>query len=217
LSRQTVSLKVDTEGQSAGKDRDQLREMLNEELDRRGVKEAPSAVEALLDRIQASESPLGRAVFYAGGLKQLADYAVGIYKIFKHADTMQQPEWLEPPARASYRVFGDGRSWVGVDLDLGASAWLERILDDASVRMGNLASVEVWLAWDPEPRTSTSRLAVHIGPERVGVLDAAGEGLYEAEMESASHSDEVPFTNAVLHRRKSSPMYVLELTAPSKD
>ena len=57
---------------SEGKTRDELREMLTAELVRHDVKEAPFAIEMMLDRIQASETSLGRARFTLGGLKTAA-------------------------------------------------------------------------------------------------------------------------------------------------
>jgi hypothetical protein len=83
--------------------------------------------------------------------------------------------------------------------------------------MGNMATMSAWLAWDPEPQTADSRLAVHIGARRVGVLGDEDAARFLGEMDAASRSDELPFTFAGLFRWNSPPRYVLEIWAPSKE
>lgn len=200
--------------QSSGKSRDQLKEMLRTELDRRGVKERPMAIEMALDSIEASSSAFGRARLTMTGLKLATDFAAGLYRIFRDPESHQSPDWLQPPARASYDVRGDHRNPIGVDLDPGAQSWLDRVLDESSTVMGNIATMSAWLAWDPEPQTADSRLAVHIGAQRVGVLSDEDAALFQGEMDAASRSDEVPFTFAGLFRWNSPPKYVLEIWAP---
>jgi hypothetical protein len=203
--------------QSGGKSRDQLREMLRTELDRRGLKERPVAIEMALDSIEASSSAFGRARLTMTGLKLATDFATGIYRIFRNPESHQTPEWLQPPARASYDARGDHRNPIGVDLDPGAQSWLDRVLDEGSTMMGNMATMSAWLAWDPEPQTADSRLAVHIGARRVGVLGDEDAARFLGEMDAASRSDELPFTFAGLFRWNSPPRYVLEIWAPSKE
>jgi hypothetical protein len=200
--------------QGAGKTRDQLREMLTAELGRREAKEAPFAMEMMLDKIQAPETPLGRARFTLSGLKAAAGLFSGVVKMLRNPDSMEQPEWLEPPPRATYEIYADHRNAVGIELDPVAEAWLDRVLDEASAITRDMATVKAWLAWDPEPQTPSSRLAAHIGAERVGVVPDADVRLFQAAMDSASRSNGVPFTPAALHRRKNSPRYMLEVFAP---
>jgi hypothetical protein len=194
----------------------QLKEMLITELDRRGIRERPVAIEMALDSIEASNSAFGRARFTMTGLKLATELATGLYRIFRDPEPHQSPEWLQPPDRASYDARGDHHNPIGVDLDPGIQSWLDRVLDEGSTMMGSMATMSVWLAWDPEPQTADSRLAVHIGEKRVGVLGDEDAALFQGEMEAASRSDEVPFTFAGLFRWNSPPKYVLEIWAPSK-
>ena len=201
---------------SDGKTRDQLREMLTAELVRHEVKEAPFAIEMMLDKIQAPETPLGRARYTLSGLKAAAGLVTGVVKMLRDPDTMEQPEWLEPPPRATHQIYADHRNAIGVELDPEAEAWLDRVLNEASVITGDMATVKAWLTWDPEPQMPSSRLVVHIGADRVGVVPDADVPFFQTAMDSASSSDGVPFTPAALHRRKNSPRYVLEVFAPQK-
>jgi len=190
--------------------------MLTAELLRREVREAPFAIEMMLDKIQAPETPLGRARFTLSGLKAAAGLVTGVVKMLRDPDTMEQPEWLEPPPRATHQIYADHRNAIGVELDPEAEAWLDRVLNEASVITGDMATIKAWLTWDPEPQMRSSRLVVHIGTDRVGVVPDADVPLFQTAMDSASSSDGVPFTPAALHRRKNSPRYVLEVFAPQK-
>jgi hypothetical protein len=202
---------------SGGKNRDQLREMLKSEFDRRGAKEGPIAIEMMLDTMGVSDSLFGRARLTASGLKVARDYTTGLYKFFRDLESWKSPEWLEPPERASYDMRGDQRNLVGVDLDPAAEVWLNQVVDGAPTITSDIASVSAWLAWDPEPQVAASRLAVHIGAERVGALVQADVAQFQSAMDSAAHSDELPFTHASLWRRKSPPKFVLEIWAPKED
>ena len=140
----------------------------------------------------------------------------GVVKMFRNPEAMEQPEWLQPPPRATHQIWPDHRTAVGVELDPGAEEWLDRVLNEASALTHDMATVKAWLVWDPEPRSPSSSLAVHIGAERVGILSHADVWLFQTAMDSASRSGGVPFTPAALHRRKSSPRYVLEVWAPQE-
>jgi hypothetical protein len=199
-----------------GKTRDQLREMLTAELVRREVKEGPFAIEMMLDRILVSENPISRARSTLSGLKAAAALVTGVVKLLRDPETKEQPEWLEPPPRATHQIWADHRNAVGVELDPAAETWLDRVLNEAAAIIGDMTTVKAWLTWDPEPQEPSSRLAVHIGAARVGVIPEADVRLFQTAMDSASRSDGVPFTPAALHRRKSSPRYVLEVWAPQE-
>jgi len=175
------------------------------------------AIEMMLDSIEASNSPLSRARATASGLMVVADFATGLYKVFRDPEAWNSPEWLEPPVHASCDIRGDHRNLIGVDLDPAVEAWLKRIMDEAASITSDAASVRVWLAWDPQPQVASSRLAVNIGAECVGVLADSDVAHFQSAMDSAAHSDELPFTRATLWRRKRPPRYVLEIWAPKED
>ena len=121
-----------------------------------------------------------------------------------------QPEWLLPPPRASYPA-GFGPADTMVDLDAGVAPYLDQVLAAIAFRVGNQVSVDAWLAWDPDPRTPDSRLAVHIGSLRVGVLDATATARREPLMAAAGRREEWPCVKGRLLKVHDDPPYLLAL------
>jgi hypothetical protein len=201
--------------QAKGKDRAELREMLKAEFARRGVSERPSALELQLDMIQASDTALGRTLASATALKKLFNIGVGVYKTF-HDDEepTPTPDWLAPPGRASYPARSSIRDWSGVDLEPTAERMLDAIFVSLPPMWKDLARLDAWLDWAPEPEGAQSQLAVHIGNEHVGFVEREQTERFRADMEAAAKRDELPFVEALLHRRNQPPRYVLELQAP---
>ena len=206
-------------GSRTGKTRDQLREMLHAELAHRGVSESPIAIELGLDAMLAQDSPFGKARFTVSSLKKLADIGVGIYKAFHENDnvTPRTPEWMEPPPRASYAVRTDFyRDSIGVGLGPRAEAVLDRVFDVAHSLWKDLALVNVWLSWDPEPPMDNSRIAVSIGNEKIGWVEVGKTDSYRASMDAAAERGELPFLQARLQHRDQAPRYVVEIPAPKE-
>lgn len=201
----------------SGKTRDQLREMVDAELARRGVSESPIAIELGLDAMLAQDSPFGKARFTVASLKKLADIGLGIYKAFHENEEVARltPEWMEPPARASYAMRPNPyRDSIGVELGPRAEAVLDRVFDVAHSLWKDLALVEVWLSWDPETPTDNSRIAVSIGNEKIGWVEVGKTDSYRVSMDAAAERGELPFLQAGLQRRDQAPRYVVEIPAP---
>ncbi len=196
-----------------GKDREQLRAMLTAELGRQGLTATPLQIESQLDAMLASAAPRGRGRVTFRGLKGLVGVAKGMRTLLDEG-VAPTPEWLEPPPRASYPVPANRRDWLAVPVDPAAGAWLDRALADAPMRMNDTVTLDAWLAWDPEPRTAGSRLAVHIGDQRVALLDAVTEERYRPEMAAAARRDELPLVRARVTQLHDPPRHLLELAAP---
>jgi hypothetical protein len=192
---------------SEGMDRSQRRDLLLEELGRREITLSPLAVELQLDKMD-----LGPTRAVGRGLKMLAGLASGVRKTARDG-IADPPEWLQPPPRASYPVRGY-RNWVAVELDPDAGPWLDQVLTEAPNRLNNTTQVTSWLAWDPESRTPDSRLAVHLGSERVGVVDLAATKRFVPVMEAAARRQELPWLRSRLTAVGGASTYLLELPTP---
>jgi hypothetical protein len=201
--------------QSTGKDRAQLRELFVAELTRRGLHEPPSSIEFSLDRIQDS-SLLAQARATVSTLGALGGMARFLHRVFRAPEeSLNVPDWLKPPVRANHRVgpFLDADR-VAVVLDPNAGPWLDLVLKTLPTSAGLFATLDTWLAWDPEPQSPESRLAVHIGKERVGVIDIESVALYQSVMGKTGMIYDLPVLTATVIRRRQPPRYILELPVP---
>jgi len=222
--------------EQAGKDRDQLRELLTAELERRSVTMPRAAMELALDELTNCETPLDRALFRARlgtvAVKSLFDVGSSIAKVFK-GDTSgiqvaPEPRWLDPPARASYRVETlrtekaetAGTEWAEVDVDPDASSWLDRVVEASSrVFRGmslEISTVDAWLDTDGEA-PDRRRIVVHIGAQRVGTVEGSRAAPYREAMAAAAARHELPYLRARLQRRPQPPRHLLEIAFPSND
>ena len=140
-------------------------------------------------------------------VKSLFDVGSSIAKVFK-GDTSgiqvaPEPRWLDPPARASYRVETlrtekaetAGTEWAEVDVDPGASSWLDRVVDASSrVFRGmslEVSTVDAWLDTDGEA-PDRRRIVVHIGAQRVGTVEGSRAAPYREAMAAAAARHELP-------------------------
>ena len=197
--------------QRYGKNRDELREMLNVELTRQGVNRSPLFIENTLDRMQASW--FRRSVFFVRGVKTLAEAANGIRNVFRHG-LPSQPEWLRPPQAAAHQIRANYQDWIRVELDSAAGDWLDRVMHSSAAAMLEMVAVEAWLSSDPERSQFNPRVVVHIGEPRVGAIEGEGAVPYEAEISAAARDQEYPVIPARLHRLREAPGYLLELAQP---
>jgi hypothetical protein len=78
--------------------------------------------------------------------------------------------------------------------------------------------VDVWFDRDVESPADRPRLAVSIGDQRVGVLDAATTARFADAMAAATVRGELPYIRhrAMLIQRASDPHYVLEIPTPQE-
>ncbi len=171
-------------------DREELRARLEQALSERGLSTEPLLVERQVEMILAEREPFGKARFALRTLKALKDSQTSRGSPLKGAierpnEPHDQPDWLKPPDRAAYPVRSVSPQRTPVELDPAARGWLERIKDSDPGHLAGSRSVEVWLTRDSGNPADASRLAVHIGAERVGTLRADVE-------EQRVHSDRSP-------------------------
>lgn len=196
-----------------GKDRAKLRSMLEAQLAARGLSESPLKLEQTLDHLW--DSPAEEARQTAQGVKSLGKIALGVLTMMRgreHPD-LSTPQWLEPHDRASYPVPRNAQSrWTAVRLDPGAGAWIEHVDAALPRAFGATSTFDAWL--DKQlSHTEPSRLAVHIGEQQVGTLDADATTVYTPIMDDAAQRDELPYTQARLTLTPESG-YLLELRLP---
>jgi len=131
-----------------GRDRAELRSMLESELRQRGVHESPLWVEQSLDHL---EDPPDRRRDTVEGLKLFGRIGLGIAKAVRNRELpdLTPPAWLDPPDRAVYEFPSD--HWIEVSLDPAADPWLDRV-HNATSSILDIAMLEARLRWDPEPR-----------------------------------------------------------------
>lgn len=194
---------------SDGTTRDQHRELLRAELERRGLSESATWVESRLDTLE----PDYKAPSTASALASLGKLALAVRRAVKMPEPADDPAWLVPPARASYDLALYSPEELAVDLDPDAEDWLDRVHAAANFRVGDVVRLTVWLDWataaDAEPL-----LAVAIGANRVGRLNTRASQAFATAMAAAAIRGELPRTTGQLTRRPTSPRYILEIPRP---
>ncbi len=214
---------------SHGKTRGELRTLLEKELDERGAKLDPSAVETQVDLLATERKPFGKARIAMRGLKVLGEFA-GLRRepvepmakrASRAADTEAVPASddirLELPERAAYPIVRDLNRRVVVELDPAARAWLDRVAQRVSQQGLRVVVVEVWLTWGIESSGTESHLNVYIGAERVGQLGPDVAEQLRLAMEAAAERDEDPWTHAFLSASSGTIPYVMEIPLPGDD
>jgi hypothetical protein len=120
------------------------------------------------------------------------------------------PNWLRPPARASYPVVTSRNRTSAVEFDPTAQEWIERLRVEPRRRIGPMIRVKVWLSRD-EP---SGRLIVHSGEQRVGLIRRTDEAVFDKTMRAAAIFDEDPVVDAVLAAPADRDWAVLEIRLP---
>jgi hypothetical protein len=96
-------------------------------------------------------------------------------------------------------------------LERRAGTWLDQVHDALPKLLDRSVDFDAWLDWsDPERRS----LGVHVGEQRVGVLDEDAMTAFSPVMTAADQRDELPYTTARLTRRPNAE-YLLELGLPT--
>jgi hypothetical protein len=199
--------------EGVGKDRQQLRAMLERELASRGVSQSPLWFEQALDHLH--DTPAEKRELLVKGLISAGKLGIKALKGIREGRSLPDlsaPDWLKPPARAAWSVPRQhpGR-WAEVKIAEGGEEWLDRVHHTIPRLFGSTASLEAWLDWDTD---ETGYLAVHIGEPRVGRLDESATTAYRAVMDAARERDELPYTQARLTPRPRPAGYLLEVQLP---
>ena len=190
-------------------DRNRLRTELVAELGRRGITEGPMWVEGQLDHLETGRQPLGTGPPQPAGAED-----VGPARGRHEADVAGPrvcPARVAPPPTASLLPGGirTGRHHGrprrrGRPLSRPGPG-RHRLPSGKSGVRGRLVGL------DPDPRTPDSRLAVHIGSLRVGVLDATATARREPLMAAAGRREEWPCVKGRLLKVHDDPPYLLAL------
>ncbi len=207
---------------AAGDDqsRDELRARLEQELSERGLSTEPLLLERQVEMILAEREPFGKARFALRTLKALKDSQASRGSPLKGAierphEPDDEPDWLKPPDRAAYPVRSISPKRTPVELDPAAREWLERIKDSDPSHLAGSRNLEVWLTRDSGNPADASRLTVHIGTERVGVLRTDVEEQFRPVMEAAAERDEDPWMRGRLSASTGPLPFLLEVELPA--
>jgi hypothetical protein len=204
---------------SQDKTRDEIRPLLERELSERGLTTEPLMVERQVEMVLADREPFGKTRLVLRALKQLKDSQASRGALFERVSERpnepdDEPDWLKPPDRAAYPAWSPGPKWTAVELDPAARPWLERIKESDPRRLAGSHELEVWLTWDSGHAGTDSRLAIHIGVERVGMLRTDVEK-FRPVMEAAAERDEDPWTRGRLSAISGPMLYLLEVELPA--
>jgi hypothetical protein len=209
-----------TRALSDGKSRDEIKAVLQRELDKRDLTMEPLEIETQLDLITTLQEPFGRGRLALRGLKALKELGTGRIELTKVVrgewEPPPQPDWIKPPERASYPVGpASAPRWAAVELDPGAQPLLGRTAELGRGRLGVGPRLEVWLAWDRPVSPTDPRLAAHIGSERVGVLSSDAATQFRFVTEAAAERDEDPRIEGRLTALSGEVPYLLEVALPA--
>jgi hypothetical protein len=199
-----------TRAAGEGKSREQIRELLGAELEKRGVKMQPVDFEQTVDFLATEHEPFGKVRLALRGFKALTNLIstgsglVDALRDDREPHDEPDPAWAKTPDRAGYPMWPVTRERVAVELDTDAEPWLAELMSGTRGQFGN-RNVEVWLSRE-EPG-----LIVHIGSKRIGRLDARPTEAFSGAIEAAADRDEDVRTDAHLTRMTGTPPYVLDL------
>jgi hypothetical protein len=186
--------------------RDEVRAILESELEQRHVRKSPYWIEGTIDQI-ITPATLTEQIAAVG---KLARAAFAVVKIFRGAELpgTEPPSWLAPPARAAYAAGGGpvAKNAIAVSLDPDSAGYLDEVLHALPELSGVRFSCRAWLD------TDGGDLVVHLGEGRVGVIPAAHRADYVNLMAAAAQLDELPHLPASLHRISTG--FLLELGRP---
>jgi hypothetical protein len=191
---------------SHGKNRDELRSLLESECRLRGLQTVPSRIEHDVDTLVAEQTSRGKLDVALRGLRALVSLGSESRTAgggLEHArvggsrsETGELTEHLRLPARATYPIYASGESTLPVTIDPEAGSVVGAILDT----LGS-AKVDVWIDVSLTPRVSADGIDVNVGDRRIGHLDAPQADSFTSAISAAAERDEVPWTRAWLGRQ----------------
>jgi hypothetical protein len=206
--RAAISSVSEREG---GRSTDELRVMLRDELNSRGLTQSPREIETMLDGIQAN-SFAAKAELRTEAVGTLLSIGRGIFSAVRNRnEPTTTPSIVVLPDSAGYPVATSTREWHSVTLDVDAQPFLEQVNGSARKGIDGSMRIQVWLSDDPDG------VAVHIGRQRVGRFDLEAAQQYLPHMASASPLGLAAVIPARLTRRNRAPKYLLELEAPLRE
>lgn len=192
-----------------GKGRDELRRDFEAELAAQRMSQDPIWVERTLDELE--QSPADQMRKKAQNLL-LVGSTLG--RLARSRRIPDAPGWMNPPQAANYDGPPRRGDKVPVEVDPYATDCLDRALESAPGHVGDVqALVPVWFDWDTD--AVRRRVAVYIGPTRVGALDRKSSESFAAVMKEAEERGGKPRSMSPLARAKHlDPPYLLVVDLP---
>ena len=174
-----------------GKTREQLSALLSEAFTANGVDVSPSEVSLRAQAMGLDQRPFGRTLRTIRGLGMLRN--VGRDTANRLGErTGTEPEWLQPPPKASYPMpSGSRHQWAIVQLSPSSQGWLTRAAAEASRPLGPFTQVDAWLTVESEPvANGGDQVVVHLGEHSVGTLSAEDGRRMSTYLAAADFYDE---------------------------
>jgi len=199
-SRAAGSVRERAHGQS----RQELRSMLNDEVERRHLEVSPSWIEMTLNEFQHPELGAKRSS-WTSGLKVLFSFGRYMADVWHEGGHSELPAWLEPPDRAGYPMRSSHRRLTAVLPGEADRTWLDHVVESMPLhfrpgleQLQGVLPVDVWLTWDAASDAADSILAVFLGDHRIGEIARKDVDDFRVVMERAAERDELPWTSAKL-------------------
>jgi hypothetical protein len=208
---------------SEHKTRDELRLLLQRELDRHGTTMDAQAMETAVDLLAAERQSFGKArvalrVLNALGASARKRREVSPTTPLRDLNTVsgRQPAWCRTPERAAYPITNVDGHTVEVDLEQNADAYLERIAELDLPSIDDIKYLEVWFTLSRELPTQHPKLDVHVGTQCLGTLNETITKHLMPAMDAAADRDEDPWMIASLSTSTGTMPYLLEITVPEE-
>lgn len=183
---------------SAGKGKDEVRELLAAELRTRGITPpADPVLGHMADRVLADEDVLTQLRLAGRGLGILANLGVKATRNVKEPFRVGELDLDLGDTEPLFIHFDPSRPGARVVLDADARRWL-----DASTEPGSrpdFSEVFVVLSWAGLGRDS-GQVAVRVGDRRIGVLVAADTEEFQPILDRGSQRNQPVVTEAALER-----------------
>jgi len=219
----------------AGKDRAELRSMLEQELDRRGIACDPIWAEEKLDDLESSETERAQQMerSRAAALRTFGKFARALRRerqagadgvvpaaLAALVEAGQAPEWMAVPGGSLYpNVPGVGAEKRAVRLGAAAGPMLEQVFTSRAGRFGGPRAVfEVWFS---PAESDAEHVAVHVGRTCVGTLDKDASDRLRPLMEVAERrglrQSRARGTATLTRAKDFSPPFLLVVRVPRSD
>lgn len=187
--------------------RDELRALLVEARQQRGLDVTPSGVEIQLDLLE--QEPIGRMQ----GAWKLLGAVTSIASSIKMAVAPgNAPQQLRRPAEATYPLGNLNGSWVQVELLDTAENILGPTIPDAPQHLGGLTTLDAWFPQPTHSDPTPTHVTIHVGQTPVGTIPIRDTDAYARIALAAELYDESPYTRARLGRYAG--QLLLEVTVP---
>jgi hypothetical protein len=177
-----------------GKSLCDLRERVREESERRGLNVTP-ILRARIADLTATETKWFGLI--RSWVRVVADRALARIRLYWTAlnGVPEEPQWMLPPHRATYRLPTSRDQAIEVRIDPGAHGLLEKVRATVRPRWP-VTYLTVWLTRTVDVGDTT--ITVHVGEQRVGTLAQSDVAAYAEFFTAAALFDEDPVLRGAL-------------------